>query len=365
MVLTILIRLNAPLTIYASGIRNAYDLVWHSNGSLYVPTNGSAAGGNTPASVTGTLRPNGTTYRGPSVPALTNVQQTQKDFLFRVVKGGYYGHPNLLRGEYVLNGGNPTSGTDRSEVTSYPVGTLPDVNWRGYAFDFKSNVSPNGAIEYKSSVFNGALKGKLLVVRYSQHDDIITLTPGTSKDIVSSIEGKAIAGFSGFIDPLDLTENVKNGNIYVSEYGGDGRIVLLRPNTSTTSISARSVNTAELITVSNSTKQFPSCDDTAAYVFVTGKQEISTIADNFEKPKVNPNPIQERFGIEFPKNYAGDFTIQIIDPLGKKYEIGKRRLKAGGSYMSLDISNFSFKPGIYFLKIESDTKTEVIKLVKQ
>ena len=40
---------NAPLTIYASGIRNAYDLVWHSNGHLYVPTNGSAAGGNVPA----------------------------------------------------------------------------------------------------------------------------------------------------------------------------------------------------------------------------------------------------------------------------------------------------------------------------
>jgi len=28
---------------------------------------------------------------------------------------------------------------------------------------------------------------------------------------------------------LDLTEDVRTGNIYVSEYGGDGRIVLLRP----------------------------------------------------------------------------------------------------------------------------------------
>ena len=27
----------APVTIYASGVRNAYDLVWHSNGQLYVP----------------------------------------------------------------------------------------------------------------------------------------------------------------------------------------------------------------------------------------------------------------------------------------------------------------------------------------
>ncbi|MDQ3534601.1 MAG: Ig-like domain-containing protein, partial [Bacteroidota bacterium] len=46
---------NAPLTIYASGVRNAFDLVWHSNGQLYVPTNGSGAGGNAPASLNGTL----------------------------------------------------------------------------------------------------------------------------------------------------------------------------------------------------------------------------------------------------------------------------------------------------------------------
>src|SRR3954466_9407310 len=38
----------APLTLYATGVRNAYDLVWTRNGQLYAPTNGSAAGGNTP-----------------------------------------------------------------------------------------------------------------------------------------------------------------------------------------------------------------------------------------------------------------------------------------------------------------------------
>ncbi len=222
--------LNAPLTIYASGTRNAYDLVWHSNGNLYVPTNGSAAGGNTPASVNGTLRPDGTIYNGPHVPSLSSVKQTEKDFLFRVVKGGYYGHPNPLRGEYVMNGGNPTFGIDPAEVNHYPAGTLPDPNWRGYSFDFHNNTSPDGAIEYKSNTFKGAIKGKLLVVRYSQHDDIITLTPGgPNNDIISATEGYSIKGFSGFIDPLDLTEDTKNGNIYVSQFGAGGKITLLRP----------------------------------------------------------------------------------------------------------------------------------------
>ena len=46
-------------------------------------------------------------------PASANVSATQHDFLFRVVDGGYYGHPNPQRCEWVLNGGNPTAG-DRS-----------------------------------------------------------------------------------------------------------------------------------------------------------------------------------------------------------------------------------------------------------
>jgi hypothetical protein len=220
---------NSPLTLYATGVRNAYDLVWHSNGQLYVPTNGSAAGGNTPASVSGTLRPDGSLYNGPAVPALTNVNQTVKDYLYQVQKGGFYGHPNPTRGEYAMNGGNPTSDVDPGEVNTYPIGTLPDANWKGYIFDFQANKSPNGVIEYKGSAFGGALKGMLMVVRYSQNDDIIMLEPGANNNIVNAIEGLSIPGFSGFFDPLDLIEDVRTGYIYVSEFGGDGQISLLKP----------------------------------------------------------------------------------------------------------------------------------------
>lgn len=225
---------NAPVRIYASGVRNAYDLLWHSNGRLYAPTNGSAAGGNTP----GTPDPLPTAcnsrvddasrgdYTGPPVGGITGVSQTQDDFLFNVVQGGYYGHPNPKRCEWVLNGGNPTSDTDTAEVRQYPVGTQPDRNWRGAAFNFRNNKSPNGTIEYKSSTFGGALKGKLLVVRYSLGDDIIALTPGTDGNIVNSETG--ITGFTGFSDPLDITENRANGYLYVTELGAQ-RITLLRP----------------------------------------------------------------------------------------------------------------------------------------
>lgn len=231
----------APLTIYASGVRNAYDLLWHSNGKLYAPTNGSAGGGNTPSTPLPFKPPylpridqglNGA-FTGPQVPAIS-VAGARSDYLFDIVKGGYYGHPNPTRNEYVLNGGNPTATTDSAEVNDYPVGTLPDRNWRGIAFDFGLNQSPDGIIEYKSTTFGGALAGKLMVARFSGGDDIVVLTPDQSGKIVKSQAG--ISGLTNFNDPLDLTENTANGNVYVAEFGpqdisqsGGKKITLLRP----------------------------------------------------------------------------------------------------------------------------------------
>lgn len=223
---------SAPLTLFATGVRNAYDLAWTADGRLYAPTNGSASGGNSPegsAPFSGHRIDeaiNGK-YTGPEVPGLTALP-TQNDFLFKIEQGGYYGHPNYLRDEYVLNGGNPTSGKDKAEVTQYPVGTQPDRNYRGYAWDFGRNRSPNGIIEYRSNTFGGALKGKLLIVQYSGGDNIVALTR-ISKGNIGSAE-QHIPGFEGFTDPVDLTEDTRNGNIYVAEFGGS-RITLLRPDT--------------------------------------------------------------------------------------------------------------------------------------
>ncbi|MEM8526930.1 MAG: Ig-like domain-containing protein [Bacteroidota bacterium] len=224
---------DAPITMYATGIRNAYDLVWHSNGQCYIPTNGTAGGSNTPASVNGTRRIDGSTYnhndpKYPQVPG-TRRNETQRDWLFRIDPNdpyGYYGHPNPFRGEYVMNRG-------QTDVAKYPNGVGPDENYRGAAFDFGFNKSPNGVIEYKNSdVFGGALSGAILVVRYSNGDDIIALLPDAAKgDIGTSKE--LIPGFSGFNDPLDLVEDVNTGNIYVAEYFENqegGRISLLKPN---------------------------------------------------------------------------------------------------------------------------------------
>ncbi|MBD2448253.1 Ig-like domain-containing protein [Nostoc sp. FACHB-152] len=229
----------ALVTIFASGIRNGYDMVWHSNGQLYVPTNGGAAGGNAPSTPIPLpdscqnridKATNGA-YTSPSVLDINNIG-TQRDYLFRVVQGGYYGHPNPQRCEWVLNGGNPTENADPSQVNEYPIGTLPDRNWKGSAFDFGEHFSPNGTIEYRSNVFSGKLQGKLLVVRYSAGKDIIVLTPGGPNLDIKNFQ-TGIPGFTGFSpSPLDLIENRNNGYIYVAQLDqntGTGKITLLRP----------------------------------------------------------------------------------------------------------------------------------------
>ena len=250
---------NAPLTIYASGVRNAYDLVWHSNGQLYVPANGSAAGGVVPRFNASEASYNTcNSYSGPRLtdPGAVNAEYlgspgeprtdgwkittTQHDFLFRVEAGGYYGHPNPERCEWILNGGNDDGGAD--VVPQYPEGTPPDPNYRGFTFDFGVNKSPNGAIEYQSDVFGDKLEGKLLVVRYSTGNDVVVLTPGSAAqdyDIVDTAGNEASLKdvdtnrAIGFVDPLDLVENPATGDIYVADFdeeGGNPKIVLLRPS---------------------------------------------------------------------------------------------------------------------------------------
>ncbi|WKN32537.1 PKD domain-containing protein [Porifericola rhodea] len=227
---------NAPLSIYASGVRNAYDLEWHSNGQVYVPTNGSAGLANAPGSDPGSTdyrEPQFQSYSGPVVPYVSGIT-TQNDFLFRVEEDGYYGHPNPRRAEYVLNAGNPGSTSDWPEavVSEYPEGTQPDADYKGYSADLGKNKSPNGIIEYKSDAFNGALAGKLINVWYVP-GKLVVMEPGNAPDydIVNVIDN--IPSLAGFNKPLDVVEDVVTGNLYVSEYqdfqGGNGKITLIKP----------------------------------------------------------------------------------------------------------------------------------------
>ncbi|MEJ3403893.1 SGNH/GDSL hydrolase family protein [Rathayibacter sp. YIM 133350] len=231
----------APLTIYASGIRNAFDLVWHSNGHLYAPTNGSAANANAPAVPT-TLpaqcanRPDGGYYGPTGLAGITRNPVAETDYVFDVKPGRYYGHPNPARCEYILANGNPTASADPFESAAYPVGTAPDPNFNlSDVYDAGAHASADGAIEYKSSTFGGALKGKLLVVRYSSGQDIVTFDVAADGKLSNRTSG--YPGLTGFQQPLDLVEDTDNGNLYVSQLTDDPAgtsIALVKPATAAT-----------------------------------------------------------------------------------------------------------------------------------
>ena len=101
-----------------------YDLLWHSNGALYGPANGSAAGGARPATpaplpassarrIDHAIHGN---YTGPAFPASVLVTEPSTTTSSASSNVGYYGHPNPSRCEWVLNGGNPTAERDVAEV---------------------------------------------------------------------------------------------------------------------------------------------------------------------------------------------------------------------------------------------------------
>ncbi|WP_181707662.1 carbohydrate-binding protein [Chthonobacter rhizosphaerae] len=225
---------DAVLKIYATGVRNAYDLVWHSNGQLYVPTNGTASGGKTP--------------QDPTQPGLDTVisnSPKQYDYLFTVDEGGYYGHPNVLRDEYVLNGGNPTSGRDPNEVVGgndgnpntdgYQTGvqTDPDYDLDG-VYNLGYNQSPNGATEYKGNAFGSNLKGAILFAQFSTGDNVRVIKVDAEgkiigDDVLRRPDGSVI---NNYIDPLDIIENPVTGQLYLMTLNrgtGASQLILLTP----------------------------------------------------------------------------------------------------------------------------------------
>ncbi len=95
-------------------------------------------------------------------------------------------------------------------------------------------------------------------------------------------------------------------------------------------------------------------------------EQAITSRYDFEKPGIFPNPLHDKFTLQFPEKYQGVYHMQIVDMLGRRYDLGETRLNTGGSRMNINISKLALKPGVYFLKINSTTdKADILKLMIQ
>jgi hypothetical protein len=219
----------APVRIFATGVRNALELVAHSNGRLYTATKINDRAG-----------------RGDGVPdhpdipgdqnALITHTTPNHESLYLIERGRHYGLPNPTRRQYVLAGGNPTAGVDPYEILDYPVGTPPED---GFAPELMhplwqhGGTSPNGMIEFLPKKAH-PLRNSLILCFYSA-GDIAVLPLG--KDGIPTAIAK-LRGPSGklrFKGPLDITMDPETGILYVadfgvqSKFGADGSMIMLRP----------------------------------------------------------------------------------------------------------------------------------------
>lgn len=194
---------------YATGLRNSYDFVFHSNGQMYATDNGLG--------VTGTYPPN-------PEPVCTGYGDTasyknggdnpgpQPDLLHLIEEGKYYGHPNPYREECVFKDG-----------TYQNVAPLP--NWEPPLYVIGDHTSSNGIIEYNGAegCVGDFLNGQLLITNYSIGDDIFRVRLNETGDGV--LEGEPL--ITGFNDPLPLTGN-PNGILFVGQFGGS-KLTSLQP----------------------------------------------------------------------------------------------------------------------------------------
>lgn len=185
--------------VFSTGHRNAYDIVWHSNGVLYGVDNGANGGlGGTP----------GPEHGCPGAQAIA--QPNQWDHLHAITFGSYAGHPNPARGECVFNDGS-----------LYSPPQPPAPNYTHPLIELEKGASTDGIAEYQSAAFGGAMAGNLIAATYAGDENVrrFVLSPdGYSVHEVTTL-GK-------FNQPLDVAVDGA-GVIYVAEHGGSSVTALI------------------------------------------------------------------------------------------------------------------------------------------
>jgi len=144
---------NDGIMVFATGERNSYDLVFHSNGNIYATDNGPSAGLGG-ESVTCT-----TQHRGRNFPDKLNL----------LLQGGFYGHPNRARGECTF-----FSGPQSHSSYIAPIAELPSSS-----FGIAEFVTNHFGQQLKGDLIIGKSKGPLMRVILSNQGDRVAFGPGS------------------------------------------------------------------------------------------------------------------------------------------------------------------------------------------
>jgi len=199
---------NGPVKIFASGLRNAYDIVYTQSGKFYVWDNGpnTGWGGSPNNTCLNTIDNGGTKYQ---------------DGLHLIKQGYYAGHPNPTRGNKAntFGGQSPIEGPANSEECKFEIPNEGDGSLT------TNNESTNGLVEYTASNFAGSMKGDLLAAAHGNKLYRVGLNANGNQVTSKSV---LMQGFGQV--PLDVTAQGDNdifpGTVWIADNQVKSIIVL-------------------------------------------------------------------------------------------------------------------------------------------
>ena len=176
----------SDVSVYASGFRNPYDVVWTTKGLLYATNNGANQG-------FGDVSTSATTQQPFTI--------TDADELNLVIQDAYYGHPNRNRGRYDARQNVFYSAFDTGipGVVTAPLAT--------------TQASTNGVTEYRATTFGGQLRGDLLAQKWNGSIYNFSLSPDgqavTQTEILNGISDglDILTGPGGAVVGIDFSDN--------------------------------------------------------------------------------------------------------------------------------------------------------------
>ena len=201
---------NGPIEIFASGLRNSYDIVHTEAARFYIWDNGPNTG-----------------WGGhPGADCLDDIDNSgtkSPDGLHLISRGYYGGHPNPTRG----NKANTFGGQSPIEGPANPIECEYQEPGPASGALTTNTPSTNGLDEYTASNFGGAMKNDLIAIAFNRSLFRVQLNDAgnvvTSKSVLESNLGQS---------PLDVTSQGDNevfpGTIWVADLFGD-QILVLEP----------------------------------------------------------------------------------------------------------------------------------------
>lgn len=187
------------VSVYASGLRNPYDLVYTTDGTIYATENGANGGFGDVSLDADNQEP---FAAGKKIFDELNI----------IEEGNYYGQPNRNRGE-----------DDARQNTYYYYDDPSNADYTAPIAEFTS--STNGIIEYRSTTFGGQLRGNLLAQRWNgvlynvelseDGSDALNVSPlkteaGSDENVADGLD--VLTGFGGAIISIDHSSKA----VYVS-----------------------------------------------------------------------------------------------------------------------------------------------------